>query len=413
MPGSGEFTIGDGAPLVTRQGIEPSTFNGITVVGPPSGTESEIATQAIADVSFGTKLGLLDKCIGVQWSGKTWIFAAGTTSDPNSNFGTYVIAISKNPANKWNIVHPGNLNGGSSGEAYWAAIHGQVSTGPTTNDVIIVGGWTTVVVPTESGPSVSTQPALVVSSDGGKTFTSGGVPQLGPRPQVIEGTTVFGWGWITAVAYDKDTKKFYCNATYADQPNFGASDGQFSHHVYESTTGVGEWSEVGSVSFTGSQIGIGTIDPPGMPPIPFPGGNLLVNSFDGMDAAFIGPNTIRVVNNPTPNIEYCAVNVPGQQLTAKDSHGSSMTISMSGTSTTLEGGPSFGNSPNNGVDALSGTIGNSGGKIVIAAVGANGTMVGVPQVPIPGIPLDVAGIPWGISISGSESFIYGATISYS
>lgn len=71
MPGSGEFKIGTSVPLETRIGVsgKKGTFD-IQITGPHFGLDAEVASQPVADQLFATKLGLMQKCIGIQWGAK-------------------------------------------------------------------------------------------------------------------------------------------------------------------------------------------------------------------------------------------------------------------------------------------------------------------------------------------------------
>jgi hypothetical protein len=80
MPGPGEFFIGTSAPITTRIGIRAAQAHAITVKGARDDIAASTAAQPIADVNFATKLGLLDKCIGIQWSGARFMYAGGNTT---------------------------------------------------------------------------------------------------------------------------------------------------------------------------------------------------------------------------------------------------------------------------------------------------------------------------------------------
>jgi hypothetical protein len=348
MPGSGEFKIGSSVGVVVRKGVRASSTTTRTVKGARDDIAAATASQPVADQLFASKLGLLQKCIGIQWGGGRFVFAGGgggsyspvplALSSFSRNGGPITACLatsggspSKDAPNIFiNTVTKDslgqgttNIAGSTDSEARggclgYVGIHGKTSDG---SDVFVMGGMRIQNAESDSaGSLIDTQIPIIFFSSDGKNWTQGSCPTL-PRvdgiARVIDSIppiTLFSNtdGCVTALGYDPQTHIFYATVAYHSDNN--------------------GWSVAFCTSDDGQNFsgGFQTVAGPNVAPSTFP----LPSWPSGthVNDATISYNNNQIAGPVQINStwKYAAVNAPGQTMDL----GQSQTLGMEGGSLT-------------------------------------------------------------------------------
>jgi len=376
-----EFFIGSSAPMIERRGISAGSRVDKTIQGAPNPSFGT-ASNPIADVFFATKLGLLQKCIGVQWLGKKLVFVEGGgdfTSIPlvliGVSAGSGLITTSAGVGQdlKTNPSFTETLKdslgfgdtpittdvavGTQAGGGAIVGIHGKVKG----EDVYVIGGRRVEAAASNSfGSITTTEIAFIASSRDGKNWTAGSCPTL----PVITGTQVIdpfagtflnhiSYGAVTALGFDPKTETFYCTVAYTQTLDDGGNWQLAFCSSSDGSTFSGGFEVVFSIS--GTQQGGPTFP---LPPWP--------------DTTRVNDYTIPYQNqgqgivNISNTWKYASVNAPGQFMKIDDN----TTLRMGGSNvfgiTPLEGI----NSPVDGSGLVSATTDGAG---IVAVVQYNPT----------------------------------------
>jgi hypothetical protein len=314
MPGSGEFTIGSSVGVVTRTGIKADKTVRI-LKGARDDIAAATASQPVADQFFASKLGLMQKCIGIQWIGPIFFAGTGQTSAgggllPLPWTGTGGAAASSDSlilVNDTGQFGTFNTTEDTIDNAWFggSAIRGITNDG---TDVSFVGGHHSVQVnidPSNANILVPVQAACIAkSTDKGKTWSDGKFPAQ-PTDEGIDSKTgdlLTLYSYVGSLAYDPQAKTFLAGVML-----LGDKSGWSSKWYTNDGTSRG-WQSTGEVK----SWAITELRAPPLPPWT-PGSKVCdtakVISLDVVAGKFTG-----IFQNASSIVKYVSVCGPGQTM---------------------------------------------------------------------------------------------------